>query len=694
MIRKRFLLNASFLSLCLAGTFASANAQGVDLAWVNTIAGSGADTGRSVFVDGQGNVFTTGSFQDTVDFDPGAAVLNQISVGGSDIFISKVDAAGNLVWAKGMGGTDLDEGKAIVVDASGNVYTAGYFTGTANFDLPGTQGARTSNGDKDIFITKHDASGNFLWVKTMGGTGLDQAMSLVLNNMDGIYITGQFEGSVDFGSGGSSNLTVTTNAPAAVFICKMDSSGTVNWVKSFNGNSSSMGNAIALDNTGNVYTTGSFVDTIDFNPGTASFPLIANGTQGMEDIFISKLDSLGNFIWAKQIGGSESDIAYSLKLDPWNNIILAGKFAGTVDFDPNAGVHNMASKFNTTLNLGIFSDGFVVKLDVDGNFIWAKQLGGEQFDEIKSIQTDSKGNIYATGFYQGIGTFGTNTLTAANGVWVPDIFISKMDTSGTFVWAKSIGGMGPDCGWAVTCASGNVYTTGMFYDDVDFDPGTGVHIVNGVGESDIFIQKMFCIDTTSSTLDIETCNNYMFGDEMLDTSGTYVHVIPNNSGCDSMITLQLIIHTIDSAIIQRNGADLTTTQTYTTYQWLKDGVVLNGANAAQYTVLENGDYQVVVTNANGCTDTSAIFNVNDVTGIINPELASQIFLYPNPTKDQINIKSPFTVDITIYSIDGRQLQQVKNSKKLSLKNLNAGVYFLYINDSDGHLLKVEKIFKQ
>jgi len=692
MKTKRFFLKTGFLSLCFAGSFAAVHAQGVDLEWVHSISSSGDDAGKAVFTDASGNLYTAGSFSDIIDFDPGPAVVNLSSAGEIDIFISKVDATGNLVWAKRMGGTGQEEGSSIAVDAAGNVYTAGYFTGSADFNPSGSQGMRASNGDMDIFITKHDAGGNFLWVKTVGGSGLDRATGITLDNMDGVYVTGQFEGSVNFEPGG--NQTVTTSGGSDAFVCKLNASGSLSWVKSFSGNSTGIGQAIALDNARNVYTTGSFKGTVDFDPGTGSVSLVANGTQDLEDIFISKLDTAGNFVWAKQIGGTESDVAYSLALDPWNNVIVAGMFAGTVDFDPGTGVYNLASTMNTLLNLSTFPDGFVLKLNADGDFIWVKQLGGEQMDEIKSVQSDAKGNLYTTGFFDGVGSFGSYTLTAENGIWVPDIFIAKMDTAGTFVWAKAMGGPGPDCGWGVACSSGNVYTTGVFYSDVDFDPGVGVNIVNGIDGSDIFIHKMICTDTSSSNLNIEACNSYMFDEEMLNASGTYVHVIPNNSGCDSTVTLNLTILTIDHAVIQKNGAELTTTQNYATYQWLKDGAILSGSNAANYAVTANGDYQVIVSNAIGCTDTSAVFTVDDVTGVVTPELISQIYIFPNPASDQINIKSPVSVNVSIYSIDGRKLQQVENVHKISLEHLDAGIYFLHLEGMNGHLLKVEKMIKQ
>ena len=108
----------------------------------------------SIALDGSGNVFTTGYFDNIVDFDPGAGTFNLTSVGSTDIFISKLDAAGNFVWAKQMGGTMDDRGQSIALDASGNVYTTGYFNGTADFDPGAGTFNLTSAGSYDIFVHK------------------------------------------------------------------------------------------------------------------------------------------------------------------------------------------------------------------------------------------------------------------------------------------------------------------------------------------------------------------------------------------------------------------------------------------------------------------------------------------------------------------------------------------------------------
>ncbi len=182
--------------------------------------GSDNDEGSSITVDGSGNVYTTGFFQGTADFDPGAGTTSLTSADSSDIFISKLDASGNFLWAKRMGETYEDRGRSIEIDGSGNVYTTGFFGGTADFDPGAGTSNLTSAGSSDIFISKLDASGNFLWAKRIGGTDIDWGLFIVVDSSDNVYTTGYFAGTADFDPGaGTTNLSVV--GAWDVFISKL-----------------------------------------------------------------------------------------------------------------------------------------------------------------------------------------------------------------------------------------------------------------------------------------------------------------------------------------------------------------------------------------------------------------------------------------------------------------------------------------
>jgi Beta-propeller repeat len=374
----------------------------VSFQWAKQLGGTGDENGASIAVDASGNVYTTGDFTGTADFDPGAATFNLTAAGGSDIFVSKLDAAGNFVWAKRMGGTGADGGSSITVDASGNVYTTGYFTGTVDFDPGAATFNLTAAGLDDIFVSKLDAAGNFVFAKQFGGTSFERGYSITVDAADNIYTTGIFFGTVDFDPGaGIFNLTAAN--PRSAFVSKLNATGNFVWAIKLGGAAPTAGGSITVDASGNVYTAGVF-----FGGGFDS-----------TNILVSKLDAAGNSVYTKNIGGIGPDRGNSIKVDASGNVYTTGYFHATVDFDPGAGTFNLISAGAR--------DIFVSKLDAAGNFVYAKQFGGTGFDNGNSITLDASGNIYTAGDFSGTADFdpgaATVNLTSAG---ARDIFVSKL----------------------------------------------------------------------------------------------------------------------------------------------------------------------------------------------------------------------------------------------------------------------------
>ena len=402
-----------------------------DFEWAKGMGGTSDDVGNAIAIDAAGNVYTTGSFNGRMDFDPGAGVFNLTSAGASDIFVSKLDSAGNFVWAKRMGGTSFEEGNAIAVDAAGNVYTTGDFYSTADFDPGAGAFNLTSAGASDIFVSKLDRAGNFVWAKRMGGTAIDkdEGNAIAVDAAGNVYTTGDFYSAVDFDPG-AGVFNLTSAGQSDIFVSKLDSSGNFVWAKRMGGTSSDFGDAIAIDDAGNVYTTGSFRGTVDFDPGAVWFNLTS---AGIRNIFVSKLDDSGNFVWAKRMGGTGEDGGNAIAVDAAGNVYTTGDFEGTADFDPGAGVFNLTSAGIRNI--------FVSKLDSAGNFVWAKRMGGTDYDKGNAIAVDAAGNVYTTGNFYSTADFdpgaGAFNLTSA-GNW--DIFVSKLSPDMLFTLASGLTG--------------------------------------------------------------------------------------------------------------------------------------------------------------------------------------------------------------------------------------------------------------
>lgn len=449
--------------------------------WVRSMGEESFNRSYSVAVDDSGNVYTTGYFLGTADFDPGAGTFNLTSAGSDDIFVQKLDASGNFMWAKSMGGTSYDYGFSIAVDGSGNVYTTGHFFGTADMDPGPAIFNLGSITGISYFVQKLDASGNFLWAKSITGfSSDDEGPSIAVDDSCNVYTIGFFNGTVDFDPG-AGTVNQTTAGGRDIFIQKLDSAGNFLWVRSIGGSSTDQGASIIPDHSGNLYITGSFEDTADFDPGTGTANLISAGNA---DVFVEKLDASGNFIWAKSMGGTGPDYGKSIVVDASGNTYVVGSYYYDSDFDPGAGTFILTAAGH--------DDIFVQKLDASGNFVWAKSIAGPSYDVGFSIALDGLGNVYTTGYFgetvdfdPGFGTFNITSAGYLN------FFVLSLDTSGNFVWANSCGGVSGDVGYSIAAdVSGNVYTTGTFEGTIDFDPGAGTTNLTSIGVSDIFVQKL------------------------------------------------------------------------------------------------------------------------------------------------------------------------------------------------------------
>ncbi len=454
-----------------------------DFEWAKQIGGTSFDNGYSIKTDNSGNVYITGSFWNTVDFDPDSSgVYNLTSAGNSDIFIQKLDSAGNFIWAKRMGGPSYDVGLSIAIDNYGNVYVTGSFRNTVDFNPGSGVFMLSSVGDKDIFVQKLDSAGNFIWAKRMGGGSPDNGRSITVDNSGNVYTTGSFYGATDFDPGiGYFNLVSAGGDD--IFIQKLDSTGNFIWAKRMGGTSNDIGTFITLDSIGNIFTTGSFRNVVDFNPGSGSY---MKASAGGDDIFIQKLDSAGSFIWTKTMGGASMEEGRSIAIDNDGNVHIAGWFGDTVDFDPGSGVYNLMSAGGW--------DIFIQKLTSTGNFIWAKRMGGTSTDWVHSIVTDDFGNVYTTGSYRAVADFdpgiGVHNLSTSG---YENIFIQKLDNVGNFVWVEGYGAAGYDIGQSITIDNtGYIYITGHFNGTVDFDyvSGNGNSNFTSAGNADVFILKL------------------------------------------------------------------------------------------------------------------------------------------------------------------------------------------------------------
>lgn len=393
--------------------------------WAKAVRGTDNKNAWGIALDLLGNIYISGYFQGTVDFDPGPADSLRTSKGENDIFAMKLDSNGNFLWVKTMGMTGDDRGQGIAVDSSANVYLSGIFANSVDFDPGDEEYTLTSAGGTDPFICKLDSNGNFLWAGAMEGPA-NGAARVAVDTSGNVYLYGMLEGTTDFDPG-AETFYLTSNGAWDIFVSKLQSNGQFSWAKAIGGEQWDMANDFVIDPFGNIYATGSFQGTVDFDPGPDSFPLTSTGPAG-EDIFILKLDNSGNLVWARAMGGpGRIETGVDIAVDLSGNVYSTGYFSDTADFDPGPETVNLSSAGDYDL--------FISKLDRDGDYIWAESMGGVGEDIGTGIAMNNSAAVYLTGFFEetvdvapGDATY---NLTSNGG---SDIFVSKLAWKTVFPW--------------------------------------------------------------------------------------------------------------------------------------------------------------------------------------------------------------------------------------------------------------------
>ncbi|BBK33102.1 hemolysin type calcium-binding protein [Stella humosa] len=353
--------------------------------------------GDAIAINDAGEVFVTGEFSGSADFDESGATAS-LELSEKGVFLLKYGTDGSLLWAvsnDGSAAPGVVFPTALAADAAGGVYLSGRFgfSGAVDFD-PGLGTALLTPGDElgdyDFFLARYDAAGELLWVTGPGAsTESEAANAIALDATGNVFIAGHFEETVDFDPGpGTSILTATTDE-LWPFLAKYGSDGDFLWVTSFDPAAAGYGGfeAAAVDATGNAYVTGTFRGTIDFDPGAGSAELVAVDNQP----FVAKYDTAGNFVWVRSfdLASSATGTGTALAVDENGDIVIAGQFYGTMDFDAAAGVDQ---------RVATDTDYFLAKYDAAGSLLWVTTPDSSENDERDpSIAIDATGRILMTG---------------------------------------------------------------------------------------------------------------------------------------------------------------------------------------------------------------------------------------------------------------------------------------------------------
>ncbi len=593
---KKLGLAILLLNVCLL------NAQ--NLGWFKQYFGHGMSVvNQSISTNANGEIANCGIFNRTsagsqfVDFDPSAATYSLTATAGPSIvncWVTKLDATGNLIWARAFDVNTNGSGKATTkINNSGEVVVGSMFYWIGDFDPNITTYTMTTNTNPTSFITKLDAAGNFAWAmqfRQVSGAARATISDIEVDNLNNIYASGYFVGSIDFDP---SVLTYSIDGGSypSSFIAKYDNSGQFLWVKTSNSlYGSTQTVAMTLDKNKNILITGIYNGTVDFDPSAATYTLNSINFAPYGEPYIQKLDSNGLFIWAKQFadgisfhnnGTPVSDIG----IDNNNDVYITGATKDSLDFDPSAAKYYLKSKGQ--------EDVYAVKLSATGNFVWAKMFNGDWSDNSSSIQLDKSNNdVYIAFNFKSLnldvdpGVL-TNTVSA---IAVTSMLINRLNTNGNYIAnyyfnsnsnsANNIGDMVMDKNNDLI-VSGDfslAYFTGSMW--VDFDPGVGV--VKGVdtyGYNDGFVLKL---NNLSTGLNEQKLNNSFFKLYPNPTS-TILNIEVDSYNSNSQIIITDILgQTILSQKIESTKTVINTTNDYKGIYFV---TLVNGENTSTQKII-------------------------------------------------------------------------------------------------------------
>jgi len=517
--RARTLLLALGLVLMLPAGGAPAAEPLAGLDWFTHFGAAGEDTARAVAVDASGNVLVAGGFSGTVTMPPGIDAL--VSKGQIDAFVVKYAPDGSMLWARSVGGSEIEGITSIAVDDDGDVIVAGVFNGTADFDPDPsatyllTATTTTGNG----FAFSLDPSGDFRWAGRIGGNETVYVQAVGTDSARDVYLGGLFTGTADFDPG-TGSFPLTSAGLLDSFVVKLDVSGGFQWARRVGGTGMDALRDTAVTSGGDVVSTGYFSGTTDFDHDVSGQALLTS-MGPTHDGFVWILDRYGVFVWAGQIGSPTGDAeGVSVDLDAGGRIFVAGDFSGDVDFDPGTATQSFAA--------GGGQDAFVLALDSGGGFRWVATVATPTQTEPTDLAVDGWGNTVAALVFEGTAYFPDGETISARAQ--EDTAVWRLDPDGGLQWIRHFAGTGEEQALAAAPGlAGDVFVVGDFTGTLDFDPGPPTLDETAQGNEDAFVVRLA---DTCGGLPV-TIAGTAWNDDLRGTSGN--DVIRGYGGDDTII---------------------------------------------------------------------------------------------------------------------------------------------------------------
>ena len=596
--------------------------------WGTYYGGTGYDYGRSCTVDANGDIYICGTSTSTTNI----ATLGSYDAtygGNTDGFIAKFNPQGQRLWATYYGGTGKEELNDCKLDSNGNLIICGQSQSSTNiatvgsFDETYAGGVSGFGGGGDSYVAKFNSNGSLIWATYYGNTGQEYSYSCAVDASNNIYLTGSTFSTTGIATVGSFDETFGGHYDS--FLVKFDSNGLRQWATYIGGTQLDEVLSSSIDPLGNIYIGGYTKSTTGI-ASTGSYD--ETFTSGMYelDAYLLKFDANGVRLWGTYYGGAHYDMAYMTATDSEGNVYLGGNTESDTAISTSNGYdQTYFDGFDT------YDDAFLVKFNADGDRLWGTYYGGEFDDSFRKAKIDGEGNIFL------IGTTNSTTEIATAGCYDvslggnTDAFVVKFSSNGTLRWGTYYGGdfssgnevaeeKGYDCAIA---EDGSLYIIGETFSYVDI--GTqGSFLENYAGNYDAFFAKLESCQSTTAVLDVTSCSSYLWtlNGQTYTASGNYLYTLTNVEGCDSTVTLNLIITQPSSYQDNQTVCDSLT--------WIDGNTYYVSTNTPTFTL----------TNAAGC-DSIVTLNLTIIPSV--PTIVENTFSLPS---DPNNCVGEFAVDIS------------------------------------------------
>ncbi len=691
--------------------------------WATYYGGTATDFGYTCATDAAGNVYLAGETRSMLNIAAGGHQNTFAGTSLSDGFLVKFNPSGTRLWATYYGGTANDIVYSCVVDANSNVYLAGKTNSSSNIASGGYQNS-ISFGGYDAFLVKFNSAGVRLWATYYGGSGDENSNGCAVDTAGNIYLSGSTY-AFNLASGGHQNTFGGTTGSDA-FLVKFNSTGARLWATYYGGTGDDMGFTCATDRNGNIYLAGQTTSSTNINSN--GHQNTHNGGTGTNvDGFLVKFNPAGTRLWATYYGGTGDDAIADCVIDNLNNVCVIGHTNSNTNIA--SGGHQ-----NT---FGGSSDAFLVKLDSNGVRQWGTYYGGTNDDIGLAGAADAAGNLYVVGWTRSLSAIALGGHQNTFGGDAKDGFLAKFDnscnTTGSF--SQTI------CAGQSFLFNGvNLSTSGAYLDTLVATNGCDSFLTlnlnvlpvqtgsfsqticagqsfffNGLNRNtsgtylDTLVASNGCdsfltlnlnvlpVQTGSFSQTICAGQSFFFNGLNRNTSGAYLDTLVASNGCDSFLTLNLVVQNVDISVTN-NGNSLTANNSNASYQWINcndNSLIINEDNQT-FTPNGNGVYAVVVIE-NGCVDTSACITITNLENYSKNSFS----VFPNPSADAVNITFSQIANqpqINLYNSIGQLVytQQFTNNVQqfsFSLSPLPVGVYWLSIQEQNGQIY-TQKIVKE